>query len=162
MCQKPDDFNKDVEKVVGMGFKPKTLAFVNGLHVIATITKSTWVHKLEVYKSCGWIEEEIMLAFRKKPTCMYLSEKNIRSKMDFLVNKKGWQLAYLARYPDFLSLSLERRVIPRCSIIRVLLVKGLLKKKYSISSLLITVDSRFISKFVTRYQESVPQLLDIF
>ncbi|XP_048432281.1 transcription termination factor MTERF9, chloroplastic-like [Pyrus x bretschneideri] len=162
VCQKPDDFNKDVEKVVGMGFTPKTLTFVNGLQVIATITKSTWVHKLEVYKSCGWTEEEILLAFRKKPTCMYLSEKNIRSKMDFLVNKMGWQPAYLARYPDFLSLSLERRIIPRCSVIRVLLVKGLLKKKYSISSLLITIDSCFISKFVTRYQESVPQLLDIF
>ncbi|XP_068307407.1 transcription termination factor MTEF1, chloroplastic-like [Pyrus communis] len=162
VCQKPDDFNKDVEKVVGMGFTPKTLTFVNGLHVIATITKSTWVHKLEVYKSCGWTEEEILLAFRKKPTCMCLSEKNIRSKMDFLVNKMGWQPAYLARYPDFLSLSLERRIIPRCSVIRVLLVKGLLKKKYSISSLLITIDSCFISKFVTRYQGSVPQLLDIF
>ncbi|BFG37846.1 hypothetical protein CerSpe_241200 [Prunus speciosa] len=162
VCQKPEDFNKDVEEVIRLGFNPMTLAFVNGLQVISKMTKSTWEHKMEVYKRWGWTEDEILLAFRKKPTCMYLSEKNIVSKMDFLVNKMGWQPADLARVPGVLTLSLEQRIIPRCSVIRVLMAKGLQKKKFTLSSLLISVDSSFISRFVVNYQETVPQLLDIF
>lgn len=162
VCQKPENFNKDVEEVISLGFNPTTLAFVNGLQVSSKMTKSTWEHKKEVYRRWGWTEDEILLAFRKKPTCMYLSEKNIVSKMDFLVNKMGWQPADLARVPGVLTLSLEQRIIPRCSVIRVLMAKGLLKKKFTLSSLLITIDSYFISRFVINYQETVPRLLDIF
>lgn len=42
------------------------------------------------------------------------------------------------------------------------MAKGLLKKKFTLSALLITIDSYFISRFVINYQETVPQLLDIF
>ncbi|VVA34572.1 PREDICTED: mRNAion termination factor, partial [Prunus dulcis] len=120
VCQKPENFNKDVEEVISLGFNPTTLAFVNGLQVISKMTKSTWEHKKEVYRRWGWTEDEILLAFRKKPT-------------------------YLARVPGVLTLSLEQRIIPRCSVIRVLMAKGLLKKKFTLSSLLITIDSYFIS-----------------
>ncbi|KAH0972937.1 hypothetical protein GBA52_025093 [Prunus armeniaca] len=109
VCQKPENFNKDVEEVISLGFNPTTLAFVNGLQVISKMTKSTWEHKKEVYRRWGWTEDEILLAFRKKPTCMYLSEKNIVSKMDFLVNKMGWQPADLAGVPGVLTLGLDSR-----------------------------------------------------
>lgn len=66
--------------------------------------------------------------------------------------------------PSVLTYSLEKRIIPRCSVIRVLLSKGLINEETQICSsyLVIRSNKSFLDTFVTKHLDQVPQLLNIF
>ncbi|RVW61506.1 hypothetical protein CK203_066036 [Vitis vinifera] len=108
----------------GNGIRPLKMVFIKAIHVLAGMSKPTWEHKMEVYRRWGLSNHEIMLLFRAFPICMSLSEKKIMSTMDFLVNKMGWNLTAITKVPSTLSYSLEKRIIPRCSVAKVLILKG--------------------------------------
>ncbi|GAY64694.1 hypothetical protein CUMW_235440 [Citrus unshiu] len=76
----------------------------------------------------------------------------------------GWPPFSYCPCSKCFTYSLERRIIPRCSVIRVLLSKGLINEenKIYLSSLVINSNKRFLDTFVTKYQDHVPQLLNIF
>ncbi|XP_057997968.1 transcription termination factor MTERF5, chloroplastic-like [Hevea brasiliensis] len=162
MCLKAFNFAEGVKKVVQIGFDPSKLQFVRALQVLLGIKQKTWEDKIEAFRRWGLSEEEISSIFRKNPFCMGLSEKNIMCSMNFLVCKMGWQPAAVARVPIVLSYGLETRIKPRCSVIRVLLLKGLIKADVPVSSVMITREKYFLGRFVIKYLDQVPQLLDIF
>ncbi|KAJ9178540.1 hypothetical protein P3X46_010418 [Hevea brasiliensis] len=162
MCQKVGKFAEVIKKVMKLGFDPSKLIFVEAVRVFHFMSHKTWEHKLEVYRRLGFSEDEVWLIFRKHPKCMSLSEKNVMGTMDFFVRKMGWQPAAVARFPTVLCYSLERRIIPRCSVVRVLLLKGLIKGDIHLSSVLPPSEKYFLERFVIKYQEHVPQLLDIY
>ncbi|XP_031260655.1 transcription termination factor MTERF15, mitochondrial-like [Pistacia vera] len=118
--------------------------------------------KLKAYRSWGWSENDFRLAFRSYPRCMTLSVENINTKMDFYVNKMGWQPSAIARIPMALAYSLEKRIIPRCRVLWVLLLNDLIKKKFGLSYVLSSSEKRFADNFLSKYQEQVPQLFDIY
>ena len=161
LCQKRDKFSKTVKKVMEMGFNPQRLLFVNALQVICQMSESTWEQKINAYKRCGLSEDEIVLAFRNHPICFQLSEKKIMSTMDYLVNM-GWQPGTIARVPAVLFFNLERRIVPRCSVAKVLLLKGLVKKDLCLGTFLKLTERAFIDRFIIKYQKYVPQLLDVY
>ncbi|KAF2322040.1 hypothetical protein GH714_005963 [Hevea brasiliensis] len=78
---------------------------------------------------------------------MALSEKKVMGTMDFLVCKMGWQPAAVTRVPNILGHSLEKRIIPRCSVVRVLLLKGLIKGDVYLSSVLLPSEKLFLESF---------------
>ncbi|KAF2322029.1 hypothetical protein GH714_005812 [Hevea brasiliensis] len=162
MCQEVGKFAEGVKKVMKLGFDPSKVTFVEAVRVFYTMTHKTWEHKMEVYRRWGLSEDEIWLIFRKHPTCLARSEKKIMGTMDFLVCKMGWQPSAVARVPIVLCCSLERRILPRCSVVRVLLLKGLIKGDIHFSSVLMPSEKRFLELYVIKYQEQVPQLLDLF
>ncbi|KAJ4727619.1 Transcription termination factor like [Melia azedarach] len=162
LCENSEKFDESVKRVVDMGFNPSTGAFIHALVAVSTTTDLTWEQKVAVYRSWGWSENLFWLAFRKYPRCMTLSVENITAKMDFYVNKMGWPPSAVARVATVLAYSLEKRIIPRCSVIRVLQVKGLIKEKFSLSSVVMSSDKYFTDTFVSKYQNQVPQLLNIF
>lgn len=155
-------FNETVEYLKVMGFDPKKLMFVQAIKVITSIGKATLEHKFEIYSRWGWSKDEALSAFKCHPHCMGLSEEKIKRVMDFLVNKMGWPSKVFARRPIILCLSLEKRIIPRCSVIQALLSKGLIKKRLSIYTILQPTGTYFLHRFVTRFQENVPELVDLY
>ncbi|KAF5733730.1 hypothetical protein HS088_TW16G00170 [Tripterygium wilfordii] len=162
LCSSDEKFNRDVEKVVGFGFDPSRTTFVHGLNTLSSISRESWENKSGIYRRLGWSEDEFLSAFRSFPICMDYSEENITRKMDFFVNKLGWPPATVAKLPYLLGFSMEKRIIPRSSVIEILINKGLIMEKPALSSLLTISDNRFLDRFVVTYQEQVPQLLDIF
>ncbi|XP_004305728.1 PREDICTED: uncharacterized protein LOC101301996 [Fragaria vesca subsp. vesca] len=153
---------ESVNKIINIGILPSSFTFMKALQVVSQMDESKWAQKKEFYKKCGWTEEDFLFAFRKNPLFMSLSEKNSSSKMEFLVNEMGWRSADVAEYPDILTHSLEKSIIPRCSVIRVLQYKGLIKKgERSLSTMLINSKKRFHDRFVSKYQERAPELLSI-
>ncbi|XP_059632256.1 uncharacterized protein LOC132274909 isoform X2 [Cornus florida] len=115
--------NEVVEDVKKMGFNPSKSQFV--IAVRALMSKSTWKRKMEVYQKWGWSEEETMLAFTRNPSCMMISEEKIMAVLNFYVNTMGWESSLIAPRPKLLSLSLGKRIIPRCSVLQVLLSKAI-------------------------------------
>ncbi|RVW61505.1 hypothetical protein CK203_066037 [Vitis vinifera] len=159
---KHDRFGETVKKVMEMGFDPLTVVFIKAIQVFGGMSKSTWEQKMEVYRRWGWSNDEIVLLFRAFPACMSLSEKKIMSTMDFLVNKMGWKLNEITRFPISLGFNLEKRIIPRCWVGKVLMLKGLVKKDLSLGAFLRYTESKFLDRFVIKYQNHIPQLLNLY
>ncbi|XP_050386638.1 uncharacterized protein LOC126802959 [Argentina anserina] len=164
MCRKPEGFKEDASKLMSMGIEPSSSSiFMKALVVTSMVDASKREQKMRVFKGWGWTEDDFMLAFRTNPLFMTLSENILSSKMDFLLNKMGWQPADVARNSYVLSYSLERRIIPTCSVIRVLLVKGLITKEgFSLVNILKKSEKCLLDNFVCKYQEQVPELLSIY
>ena len=160
--QRSDKFSENVKTVVEMGFNPLKFTFLNALQAFCQTTESTRQQKKEIYRRWGWSEDEILLAFRTRPECMRLSEKHVMKVLDFLVNKMGWQPAAVSRDPVAICLNFEKRVVPRCSVVKVLLLKGLVKKDMRSSTFLKLTERDFLDKYVIKHQDNVPQLLDLY
>ncbi|XP_050203860.1 transcription termination factor MTERF8, chloroplastic [Mercurialis annua] len=162
MMQRHGEFGKTVKEVNEMGFDPKKSTFVLAVHAISGEgNKSIWKRCFEVYSRWGWSKDEIFAAFNKHPHCMMLSEKKIMRTMDFFVNKMGLSSKVIADCPVVLFFSLEKRIIPRCRVIQVLMNRGLVKD-VSLATVLIRVEGFFLERFVTKFEEEVPQLLSVY
>lgn len=85
---------------------------------------------------------------------MRLSVEKISRGMDFFVNEMGW--------PAALFYHLEKRIIPRCQVIKVLMQKGLVKEHQTLMSFLGTTEEQFLDKYVSKYMDVLPELRDIY
>ena len=155
-------FVNAVQEVKEMGFDPLKTVFVLAINVVLSMSKPMLDSKLELYKRWGWSENVALLAFKRQPNCMLISEDKITKAMDFLVNKSGWPSADIARSPSVLFLSLEKRIIPRCSVIQLLQAKGLLKNDLSLSTFILPSERCFLEKYVIKFQDKVPQLWNVY
>ena len=93
---------------------------------------------------------------------MLLSEEKITKAMNFLVNKMGYPSADIARHPIVIFFSLEKRIIPRCSVIQILQAKGLVKYDLCPASFMLPSEKCFLVKYVIKFQDDIPQLLNIY
>ncbi|CAN6703441.1 unnamed protein product [Malus baccata var. baccata] len=162
---KPEELGELVDEVMKMGFNLEKTSSVKAIRALCGRSKLKCNRNREVYRRWGWSEDVALSAFRKNPHCMIHSEKKIMQAMDFFVNKMGWSSITIAKYPGVISFSLEKRIVPRCSVVKVLLLKGLIKeveKTMSLYSLLFPAEKIFLESFVTKYLKEVPQLLNVY
>ncbi|XP_016647424.1 PREDICTED: uncharacterized protein LOC103324347 [Prunus mume] len=147
-----------------MGFDMKKSTFVMALRALCgESSKSIWNRSREIYKrSWGWSDDDVISAFRRNPQCMILSEDKIMQGMNFLVNKMGWPSRVIATCPVILCFSLEKRIIPRCSVVKVLLLKGLIDEDFSLAYVVLPPEQPFLERFVIRYINRLPQLWDVY
>ncbi|XP_058079881.1 uncharacterized protein LOC131228069 [Magnolia sinica] len=158
----PDRFNENVKMVKEMGFNPSTFMFVAAVRMTVSLSRSTWDMKFKVYRSLGWSDEEILSAFRKHPGFITISEEKIRRGMDLFVKELGWSTSYISTRSVLLSLSLEKRVMPRYRFLQVLMSKGLISKDKMLASSFIMSEKLFLEKYVTKYQEKLPEILKVY
>ncbi|KAG5554986.1 hypothetical protein RHGRI_012508 [Rhododendron griersonianum] len=156
-------FRQIVEEVKGMGFNPMRVSFVLAVHALSSMSKAVWEKKIEVYKKWDLSEDEILGAFGKYPWFMMVSEDKITRVMDFLVNKMGLESSCVSKRPQLLSLSFEKRTVPRCLVYQALQAKGLIKNpKISFSPMMESPEKRFIAKVVELAKEEAPELLKLY
>lgn len=84
--QKLDRMVCSVNAAEMLGLEPEAPLFVHALRVILSMNESNWKKKIEVMKSVGWSEEEILAAFKRYPDTLSCSEEKFRRLMDFYVN----------------------------------------------------------------------------
>ncbi|KAF9591446.1 hypothetical protein IFM89_004144 [Coptis chinensis] len=94
--------------------------------------------------------------------CMGISEKNIMSTMEFLVNKMGYDPLLISKTPVVLLYSLEKRTIPRLSVIRALISNGIVVEDYKLATLLHLFEKNFLRKYVTKFEGKVPELFSAY
>ncbi|CAN6697230.1 unnamed protein product [Malus baccata var. baccata] len=153
-----------VDEVKQMGFNLQKSRSVLAIYALCGSNRSVWNRSRKIYKRWGWSEDDVLSAFRIQPYCMIVSEKKLIRALEFLVNEMGWSSKIIAKSPQVLCLSLEKRLIPRCSVVKVLLLKGLIKgiENVSLSSLLVPAEKYFLERFVARNINEVPQLLSVY
>ncbi|KAL3006767.1 hypothetical protein AAZX31_08G295400 [Glycine max] len=82
--------------------------------------------------------------------------------MSFLVKDMGCSSEDIAEYPQVVTYNLEKRIIPRFSIIKMLKSKGLLKKNLHFSAIICITEANFLEKFVINFQKDLPFLPDYY
>jgi mTERF domain-containing protein len=155
-------FVEAVHQVKEMGFDPMKTAFVEAIQVLLKMSKPKLESKLELYKRWGWSKDMALAVFKRSPNCMLSSEEKMTKTMDFLVNKIGWPPKRIATNPAVIKLSLEKRIIPRWSVVQILLAKGLIKNNLALGTFLQPSERKFLEKFVFKFRDDVPQLLNVY
>ncbi|KAL0693796.1 hypothetical protein Bca4012_060976 [Brassica carinata] len=155
VCGK-ESFEESLKKVLEMGFDPTTLRFVEALRVVYAFSDKTIKGRVEVYKRLGFTVEDVWAIFKKCPNFLVYSDKNIadslwasaemsfvmivkrfpqclglsvelvKKKTEFLVKEMNWLLKAVVSHPQVLGYSMEKRMVPRCNVIKALISKGLL------------------------------------
>jgi len=133
-------------------------------HAVATISRNSKdrvAAKLEFYKRIlGVSESEVSTAVSKMPNILRFSDDILLRKIKFLVSEAAMEPRYIVERPVLLALSLEKRLLPRHYVIKVLQEKGLLDMSfYSVVAL---GEDTFKSKFIDRHKDSVPGLADTY
>ncbi|KAL0428682.1 UNVERIFIED_CONTAM: hypothetical protein Sradi_0494200 [Sesamum radiatum] len=155
-------FRKTVEEVQKMGFSTSGLRFVLALEVCRSMSKSMWEKKVAIYKKWGCSDDEIISAFEKLPQCMSVSVDKIMAVMDFLVNNMGFDHSLVLKRPQLIYYSLEKRIRPRCSVYKILVENGLIKKRSNLTPVVEYTEKDFLKKFVMCYEKEVPGLLQLY
>ncbi|XP_058722920.1 uncharacterized protein LOC131594708 [Vicia villosa] len=144
---------KAVEEIKELGFDPSKFKFCVALLAKRTVAKSQWDAKVDALKSWGFSEDVILDAFKRQPNFMLRSPDKLNAVMQFWVKELEWDPSVLFAAPDLFGCSLEKRLVPRASVVRYLLSKGLIKKSASLYTPFKYPDVLFMEKYVDCYEE---------
>ncbi|KAJ0978066.1 hypothetical protein J5N97_013540 [Dioscorea zingiberensis] len=154
-------FTGSITTIKAMGINPSSSIFAHALGVLDKLPKIVWERKLGTYSALGWSKEDIISAFAKHPYCMSVSDEKITANVEFIRGTLGWETVYLVKNPVVISLSLEKRIVPRCAVLGVLVSKKLLKLKGGVRARhLMMSQTRFMEAFVNKFQSEAPEVLD--
>ncbi|KAK2358252.1 transcription termination factor MTERF15, mitochondrial [Trifolium repens] len=156
------DLKIAVEEIKGLGFNPCKFSFVVALLVKKVITKSQWDAKVDALKSWGCSQDEIFNAFKRQPNFMLRSTDKLNAVMRIWTKQFGWDPLVLLAAPDIFGFSIEKRLIPRASVVQYLLSKGLMKKYASLVTPFYLTDELFLQKYVNRFEEEAYMLLKLY
>ncbi|OAY25568.1 uncharacterized protein LOC110604947 [Manihot esculenta] len=117
-----------IQELKGMGLEPMSKVFLYAFFSMCAMSRRKWESKKKSLMSFGWSERDILMAFRAQALFMTTSEQKMKKVMEFYLTKAGLQISDLVRCPHLLRISLEGTAIPRCSVLDVLMSKGLIKK----------------------------------
>ncbi|KAK1278871.1 hypothetical protein QJS04_geneDACA003484 [Acorus gramineus] len=157
-----DRFTEALVKLEAMDFRPSTSSFYMAFGTLLSLNKSLWEEKFELYRSFGLSEDDILSAFKKRPQIMELSKDKMRRMMDFFLKEPGLGLPVVVNCPHLLVHSLEKMIIPRWSVIRVLTSHGILNKDVNLHTICKLKEEKFLERYVIKYQEKVPQVLQAY
>ncbi|KAK1278873.1 hypothetical protein QJS04_geneDACA003486 [Acorus gramineus] len=157
-----DRFAEALVKLMAMEVKPSSSLFYMTFCTLLRIGESLWEEKFELYRSFSWSEDDILSAFKKKPQIMELSKDKMRRMMDFFLKEPGLGLPIIVDCPHLLTYSLEKRIILRWSVIRVLTSHGILNKDVNLCTICKLKEEKFLERYEMKYQEKVPQVLQAY
>ncbi|XP_072984605.1 uncharacterized protein [Typha latifolia] len=161
LMKEPDRLIEELGQLKQMGLEPSSRTFVSAVHAFSGSTVPSWEKKIAVYKNLGWSEKETLSAFRKYPNFMLQPENKTREMVEFYVKKLGWEPPLLLAKPRLLSLSLEKWVIPRCSVLGLLASKGEVSRGLTPALLMIN-EEEFSRRFVVKYAGRIPEVLEAY
>ncbi|WOL08661.1 transcription termination factor MTERF15, mitochondrial-like [Canna indica] len=161
ITQKLDSLHSLIRRADELGVPRKSGTFLWTLDVLYTLSKRNLEGKKKFMITLGWSESDFLIAVRKTPTVIRISQNELRRKMEFLVNEVGYTPSFIAHRSLLLIYSLEKRVIPRFRVIQMLHSKGLLSEKPKLLTFLVLPQGKFMEKFVLPHKENIPELLGV-
>jgi mTERF domain-containing protein len=142
---------------------PALRMFRHVVAVLARNSKEEVAAKLEFFKrTLGCSELELSIAVSKKPAILGFFDEILLRKIEFLVNEAAVEPRYIVERPVLLTYSLEKWLVPRHYVMKVLKQKGLLSTNMSLYSLASYGEETFKSKFINCHEDSVPGLADAY
>lgn len=159
LLQSSARLNEIIDEVKKLGFDPTNLLFVLAIRSMAVMSKALWEKKLEAYMNFGLTKGEIYSAFRKQPMLMIVSEQKIKKLMDFYVNKLSMEPLIISRSPYLLLFSLQKRILPRCSVLQLLMSNKVITEDFSLLYMFKMTEKQFIERVVKKYEHKIPKVV---
>ncbi|KAG7587955.1 Transcription termination factor mitochondrial/chloroplastic [Arabidopsis suecica] len=123
-------------------------------------------NSIETFIGLGFSRDEFLMMFKRFPQCIGYSTELVKKKTEFLVKEMNWPLKAVASVPQVFGYSLEKRTVPRCNVIKILMSKGLLESELPpISSVLTSTSETFLNLYVRKHDDDkqlVAELMAIF
>ncbi|KAF3327189.1 mTERF [Carex littledalei] len=156
-----DSLSRNLKRTEELGFLVGSKMFVKGLRVVNSLSENTLDKKVAFFRDrYGWSEEEIYSVLRNMPSVFALSERKLKSKMDFLIGQAGLEPKHIASQARLLAFSLERMLIPRYHVLSILKAKQLTKS--GLLSACVISEKRFLKMYVEPHKKYVPELHDAY
>jgi mTERF domain-containing protein, mitochondrial len=157
-----DTLREILQFIEELGIPRESRMFLLAFKAVGAYNKDKLARRMEFFKvKYGLSQEEVSTVFKKYPVILSLSTDNIKSHMDFLIQKAKLDTRIVTSHPFLLGYSLEKRLVPRHNVLSILAAKGL-KKDLSLSSVCYFTERRFREKFVEPYKKDVPELVDAY
>lgn len=160
--QYPTRLKDTVNRVEKLGLSRESGSFINAIFILGSLSKKALEAKFELFKSLGWSDADAISAFVRAPECVKYSEKKIRASMDYFVKELEYDPSYVVSNPKLLTYSLEKRIIPRFNLLRILKSKELLKRSIGLYAVAAMSEKRFLERFLNPHKESVPEVLEVY
>ncbi|KAI8524629.1 hypothetical protein RHMOL_Rhmol13G0163500 [Rhododendron molle] len=145
-----------------MGFNPLSSAFKNAVSAMLFCSGLTWEEKLAFYKTLGFSDEDTLNIFMFNPSLISRSEEVIRGTVEFYVNKFHWSPSQLSRRAAVFSYNFEKRIIPRCLVVQVLLSRNKIHENVKLLTVLNCRENEFLRRYVIKYKDETPEVLDAY
>ncbi|ESQ29149.1 hypothetical protein EUTSA_v10023457mg [Eutrema salsugineum] len=129
------------------------------------ISEQNILNSIEAFLGLGFTRDDIAMMVKRNPGCIGYSVETVKKKTEFVVKKMKWPLKAVASYPSVLGYSMEKRIVPRCNVIKALMSKRLIGRELpSMSSVLVCTDQTFLNRYVRKHNDKrlVPELMAIF
>ncbi|GAB2289503.1 hypothetical protein Dimus_023813 [Dionaea muscipula] len=136
--------------------------FLYGFKVMGSLSKRDLELKFEMFKRYGWSESDVLVMAKRNPHCLLISEANLKTRVDFFINKRGYEIGYLAARPVLLLLSMKERILPRHAAMQVLQERNLLRRNPSIYTYMKLSESRFSDAYVLPFKDELPELYEAY
>ncbi|CAN4116360.1 unnamed protein product [Withania somnifera] len=109
------------------------------LHIVNVLTKLRQENvdiKFGIFKSFGWSDTDILTILQKLPYCVTLSEARIQTALIFSMKEVRYKSICIVSRPWLLKYSLEKRIIPRYEMWKLINEKNLIKSKHEFYTVL--------------------------
>ncbi|KAM0860198.1 hypothetical protein ACQ4PT_046711 [Festuca glaucescens] len=157
----PEKLMELVARAEQLGVQRGSAQFKYALATVSCLSEEKIASKMKLLKKAlGCSDDLLQTAIVKHPSILRASEDNLRSTVEFLITEVGLEPEYIVRRPSLIGFSLNGRLMPRYTVMKILQDKGLLNPKFS--SLIDASEKYFISRFIDYYKESVPELADMY
>ncbi|CAK9154230.1 unnamed protein product [Ilex paraguariensis] len=155
---KPERIKEFVKRVDEMGFNRNSKMFLHAIRTVSSMTIKNWELKLELFRSLGFSDVDILSVFQRKPQIFAVSQRKIKDVTKLLLATGKFDISFIVNHPELLCCSIENRLKPRLRVVEVLENKKLLPKKPSLTSLHKITDEKFFEKFVLPYSNEVGEI----
>ncbi|EOA35135.1 hypothetical protein CARUB_v10020263mg [Capsella rubella] len=112
----------------------------------------------------GFSRDEYVMMVKCYPQLIGISAELLKKKTEFVLKKMNWPLKDMTLFPQVLGYSMEKRIVPRCNVIKVLMSKGSLGSELPpLASILACNDQVFLNRYVVKHDKKlVLELMAIF
>ncbi|CAN6164532.1 unnamed protein product [Urochloa humidicola] len=144
-----------------LGVPRSSRMFWRAVSVVAQNTKEKLATRLVLLKGTLGCHG-VSTAVSKLPGILGISEDCLHRKIQFLINEVGLEPQYIVQRPALFTYSLEKRLVPRHCVMKLLLAKGLLDSNRSFYSLVQYGEEIFKLRYIDNHKDSVPGLADTY
>ncbi|XP_041013333.1 uncharacterized protein LOC121256558 isoform X2 [Juglans microcarpa x Juglans regia] len=155
---KPESIQAFVKTVVGMGFDRKSKMFLSAIRTVSSMSEENWELKLELFRSLGFSEKDILDVFRRVPHVFAISERKIKEVTGLLFSARNVDISYIVDHPELLIFSVERRLKPRLRVLEILEKKNVLNRKPCLTTVCKISEQKFLNKFVLPYSKELAEV----
>ncbi|CAH8341036.1 unnamed protein product [Eruca vesicaria subsp. sativa] len=130
------------------------------------VSEKNILNSVETFIGLGFSRDDVAMMVKRLPPCIGYSVETVKKKTEFVVKKMNWPLKAVASYPQVLGYSMEKRMVPRCNVIKALMSKGLIRSELPpVSTVLVCTDEDFLKRYVRKHEDDeklVSELMGIF